>query len=158
MMHSRSIRAAVLAAASIAFIACAGVTEPSPSDPAKETYAASLGVDLSKMTKLYDDLYIQDITIGTGSTIATGDSVAAVYTGWFVNGTKFTENFNANGDDLRVVLGHVIDGWVFGVPGMKIGGKRRLVIGSDMAYGQLGRGPIPPNTTLVFDVTVTALR
>jgi FKBP-type peptidyl-prolyl cis-trans isomerases 1 len=166
MMLSRLMRRALVPVVCVAVAACSDSTQPAaPSDPAKETYAASLGVDLAQMTKVTPDLYSQDVTVGTGPTIAAGDSIAFTYSGWFVNGTLFDSNVGSAPAEVRLLQGNLIDGWVLGVPGVKVGGKRRLVIGSDLAYGAAGaRDPntgrfiIPPNTTLVFDVTIVAKR
>jgi FKBP-type peptidyl-prolyl cis-trans isomerase FkpA len=132
-------------------------TEPAgpPSNPATETYAPSLGVDISQMTKVSDALYIQDRVVGTGALIAAGDSIQVTYAGWFVNGVQFDPATGTASFPLRIGVQHVIDGWDIGVPGMRVGGKRLLVIGSDLAYGPTGYLTIGPNTTLVFTVEVT---
>jgi len=118
-----------------------------PSNPAVETYAPALGVNIAQMTKRSDNLYTQDLTVGTGTELAAGDSLEVRYTGWLVNGGRFD-----NGTiSFRIGVQQVIRGWDEGLPGMKVGGKRKLVIGSDWAYGPVGQGPIPPNATLVFD-------
>ena len=76
------------------------------------------------------------------------------YTGWLANGTRF------DGGQFAFALGTgmVIQGWDQGIQGMKVGGKRKLVIGSELGYGKSGSGPIPPNATLVFDVEVVSQR
>lgn len=138
--------------------ACALADSTQPSVPAEETYAASLGVDLSTMTKVSNDLYFKDIVVGTGSPAAgTGKTVTTYYTGYLKDGTKF--DGNVGGDSLRFVLtdgpGGVITGWVLGItaaPAMRPGGTRKLVIGSSYGYGARGSGPIPPHSTLIFDV------
>ena len=134
---------------------CLSGTDPgAASNPATETFAASLGVNLSQMTKVSNDLYYQDLVVGTGTAVATGKSVNVTYTGWFVNGTQFDSNVGGSPFPFIVGVGAVIPGWDLGLPGMKAGGKRRLVIGSSLGYGQSGYLSIPPNTTLVFDVQV----
>lgn len=146
----RHVATAIL---SVAIIACGGSTEPSaPSNPATETYATSLGVNIAQMTKVSTDLYTQDLVVGTGAVAANGKSLAVTYTGWLVNGTKFDSN--VGGQPFTLVLGFtsVIQGWQQGLVGMKVGGKRRLVIGSALGYGSSGSGSIPGNATLVFDV------
>jgi FKBP-type peptidyl-prolyl cis-trans isomerase FkpA len=118
-----------------------------PSNPAVETYAPALGVSIPQMTKRSDNLYTQDLTVGTGTELAAGDSLEVRYTGWLVNGSRF----DSGTIPFRIGVQQVIRGWDEGLPGMKVGGKRKLVIGSDWAYGPVGQGPIPPNATLVFD-------
>jgi len=137
-------------------VACGDSSTTTPelggSDPAVQVYAASLGVNLSAMTKLSKALYIQDVVAGTGAAAASGHFIAVTYTGWLANGTQFDSNVGK--DSLRFPLGQgvVIAGWDQGLVGMRVGGKRRLVIGSALAYGTQGFGSIPSNSTLVFDV------
>jgi FKBP-type peptidyl-prolyl cis-trans isomerase len=143
-------------AAGVLLLAAAGClkgTEPTNSgpgsDPATETYAASLGVNISQMTKVSDNLYIQDVAPGNGTQAAVGKSVNVKYTGWLVNGTQFDSNSIA----FPLGVGAVIPGWDLGLVGMRVGGTRRLVIGSALAYGSGGNPPvIPGNATLVFVV------
>lgn len=141
--------------------ACLDTGEPTanmPSNPATETFAASLGVNISQMTKKSDALYIQDLVVGTGTEAANGRTLQVTYTGWLVNGTQFDSNVGKATFPL-VLPGNVIAGWNLGLVGMKAGGKRRLVIGSDLAYGPSGRAPaIGPNSTLVFDVIVVSVQ
>jgi FKBP-type peptidyl-prolyl cis-trans isomerase FkpA len=118
-----------------------------PSNPAVETYAPALGVNIAQMTKRNDNLFTQDLTVGTGTELAAGDSLVVRYTGWLVNGSRF----DSGTIPFRIGVQQVIRGWDEGLPGMKVGGKRKLVIGSSWAYGPGGQGPIPPNATLVFD-------
>ena len=159
-----SARLARRAYASFALVlsaaACGGdsTTAPSePSDPATETFAASLGVNLSQMTRKSADLYIQDLVVGPGVEVTSGRIVRVTYTGWLKNGTKFDSN--VGGDTFAFKIGDhgVISGWEQGIVGMHVGGKRRLVIGSNLAYGPGGRGTIPPNATLVFDVELVSI-
>jgi FKBP-type peptidyl-prolyl cis-trans isomerase len=140
---------------------CLSGTEPAsgtPSNPATETFATSLGVNLSQMTKVSDDLYYQDLVVGTGAQAAAGKTVSVTYTGWLVNGTVFDTNVGKPVFPFILGIGQVITGWDVGVAGMKVGGKRRLVIGSNLGYGGSGNGPIPPNATLVFDVQVASVQ
>jgi len=138
-----------------------------PSDPATETFASSLGVNISQMTKISSNLYIQDVVNGAGAQATTGKSVVVFYTGWLVNGTKFDSNVGMSATDpIPLGVGDVIAGWDQGLVGMHVGGTRRLVIGSELAYGAAGRSPppgvsgpaIPPNATLVFVVQLVAVQ
>ena len=102
-----------------------------------------------------------DHVVGTGETAAAGHTVAVHYTGWLFDesapdqkGRKFDSSLDRN-SVFRFPLGqgHVIAGWDQGVAGMKVGGKRTLVIPPELGYGARGAGGvIPPNATLVFDV------
>ncbi len=123
-----------------------------PSVPATETYAASLGVNIASMTKVNDNLYIQDIVVGTGAVATTGKSVRLNYVGNLTNGSTFDSNQSGGLPAFVLGSGRVIPGWDQGIVGMKVGGKRRLVIGSALGYGPTGQGPIPPNATMVFVV------
>ncbi|MBL0938017.1 MAG: FKBP-type peptidyl-prolyl cis-trans isomerase [Gemmatimonadaceae bacterium] len=100
------------------------------------------------MTKRNDNLFVQDMPVGTGTELAAGDSLQVRYSGYLVSGSRF----DTGTISFRIGVGQVIQGWDTGVPGMKVGGKRKLVIGSSLGYGVRGSGPIPPNATLVFDV------
>ena len=150
----------VAAFGAVALIAaCSDSTSPGkPSDPASETYSTTLGINIAAMTKKSANLYYQDLTVGTGAEAVTGRSLSVVYTGWLVNGSKFDSNVGGNLFAFVLGQGQVIAGWDQGVVGMKVGGKRRLVIGSSLGYGSQGSGPIPPNATLVFDVELKALQ
>jgi FKBP-type peptidyl-prolyl cis-trans isomerase len=151
----RSLAALLL----LAGVVSCGSTEPNtPSDPATETYAASLGVDLTQMTKLTPDLYVQDKTVGTGVTAANGQTLTVAYTGYFVNGHAFDTSVGKANFSFLLGFGNVIEGWDRGLVGMKVGGTRLLVIGSSLGYGSAGSGSIPPNTTLVFTVQLLSAK
>lgn len=96
----------------------------------------------------------EDLIVGTGADAKTGMTVAVHYTGTLTDGTKFDSSLD-RGEPFTFTLGagEVIEGWDLGVVGMKVGGKRKLTIPSDLAYGEDGAGEsIPPNATLVFDI------
>ena len=140
-----------------AYAGCGGDSSSAGSDPATETFAPSLGVDLASMTKLSPDLYIKDLTVGTGPAVAKGDAITVTYTGFLANGTEFDSDVGRPLFGFTVGANQVIRGWDEGFVGIHVGGQRLLVIGSALAYGPDGRGPIPPNSTLVFTVQVAAL-
>ena len=98
-------------------------------------------------------LKVEDIKIGTGQEAATGMTVEVHYTGWLTNGDKFDSSLD-RGRPFSFGLGlrQVIKGWDQGVVGMKEGGKRRLTIPPELGYGNRKAGPIPANSTLVFEV------
>jgi FKBP-type peptidyl-prolyl cis-trans isomerase FkpA len=112
------------------------------------------------------ELQVMDLEEGTGQVAEAGAVAVVHYTGWLYDaaaedqkGRKFDSSVD-RGQPFRFPLGggRVIEGWDQGVAGMKVGGKRRLVIPADMAYGQRGAGNvIPPGATLVFDVELLGL-
>lgn len=104
------------------------------------------------------ELQIIDITEGTGDVVPEGATITAHYTGALVvDGTIFQSSHDF-GDAITFPLSGVIAGWTKGVPGMKIGGVRRLVIPADMAYGSSSPSPnIPANSDLVFDIELVAI-
>jgi peptidylprolyl isomerase len=77
------------------------------------------------------------------------------YTGWLANGTQFDSN-QTSGFRFSLGAGEVIRGWDLGVPGMKTGGTRQLIIPPALGYGASGTGPIPGNAVLIFNVTMVS--
>ena len=101
-----------------------------------------------------EGLKIEDIVVGTGAEARPGNRVTVHYVGTLTNGTKF-DSSRDRGEPFAFTLGkgEVIKGWDLGVVGMKVGGKRKLTIASELAYGERGAGGvIGPNETLVFEV------
>jgi len=110
--------------------------------------------DTSNLTTTASGLQYKDITVGAGTEAKQGDTVTVHYTGWLTDGTKFDSSVD-RGQPFSFPLGagRVIAGWDEGVAGMKEGGKRILVIPSNLGYGPSGAsGVIPPNATLIFEV------
>ena len=102
-----------------------------------------------------NQLQVTDETIGTGATAAPGDTVTVNYVGSLTNGTVFdaSANHGTAGFTFPLGAGQVIKGWDQGIVGMKVGGKRKLVIPASLGYGSAGAGNvIPPNATLIFEV------
>ena len=100
----------------------------------------------------------EDLVVGTGATAVAGDSLTVNYIGWLADGTKFDSSYDRGQPyPFRLGAGEVIKGWDEGIPGMKVGGKRRLVIPPSLAYGSAGRGSIPPNATLKFEVDLVSI-
>jgi FK506-binding nuclear protein len=117
------------------------------------TFAPALGVDLKASTKTPSGLYFRDIAPGTGTTLAPGQNVGMRYVGSFADGKVFDSNPAPKPVfSFRLGAGQVIKGWDEGLLGMKVGGKRQLVIPATLAYGPNDYGPIPGNSVLVFTV------
>jgi FKBP-type peptidyl-prolyl cis-trans isomerase FkpA len=100
-----------------------------------------------------------DLRLGTGTAATTGSVVTVHYTGWLYDdgapdkkGLQFDTSAGGTPFSITIGFGQVIGGWDQGVPGMRVGGLRRLVIPPSLAYGVSRTGPIPPNATLVFDI------
>lgn len=102
-----------------------------------------------------------DVVLGIGTAAATGKTATVTYTGWLYSDTaadhKGTQ-FDAGTFSFTLGQNQVIAGFEQGVSGMKVGGKRTLLIPSSMGYGAAGSGAIPPNAGLVFDVALTAVQ
>jgi FKBP-type peptidyl-prolyl cis-trans isomerase len=109
---------------------------------------------VSKVT----DLEIIDIKEGDGDIVPEGATITAHYTGALCKDGTIFQSSHDFGDPLTFGLDQVIKGWTSGVPGMKVGGTRRLIIPSEMAYGSVrAAANIPPNSDLVFDIELVAI-
>src|SRR5437879_6099195 len=106
------------------------------------------------------ELKIEDLKEGTGPAVKAGDTVEVHYTGWLKDGKKFDSSLDRKAPlPFTVGAGNVIKGWDQGVVGMKVGGKRKLVIPPDLAYGKLGYGKvIPPDAELTFDIELMSIK
>ena len=117
-------------------------------------FAEALGIDLAAMQQTPSGLYVQDLEEGRGLAARAGHVVVVHYTGWLPNGEQF-DSTRDGGEARSFQLGarrDVINGWEEGVAGMRIGGKRRLVVPPHLGYGARGvPGAIPPNATLVYE-------
>jgi FKBP-type peptidyl-prolyl cis-trans isomerase FkpA len=101
-----------------------------------------------------------DVVVGTGTEATTGKSVTVHYTGWLYDesradhrGLEFDSSLDG-GAPFTFIIGvtNVIQGWHQGIVGMRVGGRRTLVIPPNLAYGSTGSGPIPPNAAIIFDI------
>jgi FKBP-type peptidyl-prolyl cis-trans isomerase len=104
-------------------------------------------------------MVIEDIKVGDGVEVKKGDTVSVHYIGTLQDGTEF-DNSKKRGQPFEFTVGggQVIKGWDEGLVGMKVGGSRILVIPAEMAYGERGIGPIPPNATLVFAIELIEVK
>jgi FKBP-type peptidyl-prolyl cis-trans isomerase FkpA len=98
-----------------------------------------------------------DIKVGTGATALKGQTVTVHYTGWFTNGKKFDSSVDRKEPFQFKLESGVIQGWIDGVQGMKVGGKRQLKVPPELGYGAKDYGPIPGNSTLIFDVELLSI-
>lgn len=106
-----------------------------------------------------DELEIIDIEAGTGQEVQPGDTITAHYTGALCKNGIIFQSSHDFGGAITFGLDQVIKGWGEGVPGMKVGGMRRLIIPSEKAYGSVrAASNIPPNSDLVFDIELVGVK
>jgi FKBP-type peptidyl-prolyl cis-trans isomerase FkpA len=142
----------------VAAVGCGGKDDDRAA--ATANFSASLGVDTTALTRTPSGLRYQDLTTGEGKEATAGKAVTVHYTGWLPNGEKFDSSRDRNEPfAFTVGAGQVIAGWDEGVAGMKVGGRRKLVVPPDLGYGTAGAPPdIPPGAILVFDVELLDVR
>jgi FKBP-type peptidyl-prolyl cis-trans isomerase len=119
------------------------------SEIGRTKFDPALGIHLDSMTQRASGLYVQDLAHGTGAVAARGKSVVVRYTGWLSTGKQFDSG------EITVTLGSnkTIRAWEEGLLGMRVGGKRRLVVPPNLGYGARGAGDqIPANSVLVFEM------
>ncbi|HVX38336.1 MAG TPA: FKBP-type peptidyl-prolyl cis-trans isomerase [Gemmatimonadaceae bacterium] len=148
-------KALFILAGTLALGACKlDVAQPSdsPSDPATETFASSLGINISQMTKTSAGVYYKDVKVGTGTELTSPVTVVITYNGFLKNGALFD-----SGSQITIPLSNSVFGFQDGMMGMREGGERLIVIPSALAYGSANVQGIPPNSTLVFDVLLNQI-
>ena len=137
----------------VAFLAVVSTVESRPDDKDKTKV---------KEKKVGDAvLKYEDLKEGTGDTAQKGDVVEVHYTGWLTDKTKFDSSLDRKMPfSFKLGAKQVIKGWDEGVPGMKVGGKRKLIIPPELGYGARGAGDglIPPNATLIFEVELLKIK
>ena len=144
-----SLRALVVIALPLLLVACTDSSSTAPSAPLLP------GAPFSTT----------DLVVGTGADATAGKVVSIFYTGWIYDptktdskGTQFDSNVGGTAYSFQLGVGSVIPGFDRGVLGMKEGGRRRVVIPPDLAYGSQGNGPVPPNATIIFDIDLVSVR
>lgn len=126
--------------------------ENTPLDPSQLTFADDLNVELSRMEQIEPGLYSEDISLGSGRAAERGSRVWIHYITWLPDGTLVDASVGGPPMSFRLGEGEVIRGWERAIPGMQVGGNRRLVIRPGLAYGSRGTAKVPPGATLVFQV------
>jgi FKBP-type peptidyl-prolyl cis-trans isomerase len=140
-------RTRLILAAALVFSSVMGTT----ADPSEKA---------SGVVTTQSGLQYVDLVVGTGRQAELGDTARVHYTGWLADGTKFDSSRDRNEPfSFRIGAGRVIKGWEEGIGGMKVSGKRKLIIPPELAYGSRGAGNvIPPNATLTFEIELLDLR
>lgn len=128
--------------------------------PGGQQVSKIAGMEIPKTDAEVKTLIFEDEVVGTGAEAKAGDSVVVHYTGTLLSGKKF-DSSRDRGQPFTFTLGasEVIRGWDQGVVGMRVGGKRRLLIPSELGYGPNGAGGvIPPNAALIFDIELLEVK
>src|SRR5690349_18262214 len=120
---------------------------------------AACGQKVGQEVTTSSGLKYVDEVVGSGDRARLGKTVSVNYTGTLTDGTKFDSSFDA-GKPLEFRLGTdtIIQGWNEGIVGMQVGGKRKLIIPPQLGYGAQGKGKIPPNATLIFEIELLGVK
>jgi FKBP-type peptidyl-prolyl cis-trans isomerase FkpA len=150
------------AALLLTLAACAsGAASPGGAPGPVETtaFAPALAVDLAAMTRTPSGLFVRDLRVGDGRAAERGTQALVRYTGWLPDGTP-VDSTRAAEPPVAFRLGarEVVRGWDEGVLGMRVGGRRQLVIPPRLGYGPRAVGAVPPNAVLVFTIDLVGVR
>jgi FKBP-type peptidyl-prolyl cis-trans isomerase FkpA len=145
--HNRRVRLTSILRFLLILLLCAGSGACSDSSPASPSNSAPFSQT--------------DLRVGTGTVATSGQTLTVNYTGWFFDTSKpdqkgltFDSSIGKTAFSFTLGAGQVIEGWERGVPGMQVGGLRRLVIPPSLAYGATRSSAIPANTTLLFEIAL----
>ena len=151
----------------VALLACASHEAPTETTPAPQPLptpsvtasATASAAPATPPTQLIDDgVEVTDLRVGTGDTLQAGDVAVVHYVGTLVDGTPFDSSRSRGQPFTTPIPGRLIAGWNKGLPGMRVGGLRRLVIAPEFAYGKRAMGKIPAGSTLVFEIELLEIK
>lgn len=147
---------AALAAALVLLAACGDDTEPGAgATPTPEENGCVEGEPVTTDS----GLVIEELECGDGEAAERGQTIVVHYRGTFEDGEQFDASYDRDQPfPFTLGAGMVIQGWDEGLVGMQVGGKRKLTIPPELAYGETGQGPIPPNSTLIFEVELLEIQ
>ena len=158
MINTNIARRIVTVSALVLSSACLSGESIAPERSIEETsFASALGVNLAASTKTPNGAYYRDIVVGTGAVVATGQNISVRYTGWLSNGVQFDSNVSSGSPlTFKLGAGEVIDGFDEALAGIRVGGRRQIIVPPSLGYGPYDYGPVPGNSILVFNVEVVA--
>ena len=157
MTPIRHARLLVLWLASTIAPSCA--SSSAPASIAGTAFSPELAVDTTTMTPIRGGGWYRDLQVGSGPEAMRGQTIGVYYIGMFPNGTEFDVTRAPEAPArIRLGSGQVIAGWDRGIPGMRVGGQRLLVLPPSLAYGSSGNARIPPNSVLVFLIELVEVR
>ncbi len=157
--RSGAITLVLLVGATAALAGCASTPwQGTDLDPAEVTYAADLEVDFSQMEQIEPGLYVEELVEGSGRAASRSSRVWIHYITWLADGTLIDTSVGGEPFAFRLGGDEVIEGWNRAIPGMQIGGNRKLVVRPGLAYGSRGTAGVPPGSTLVFQVELVDTR
>ena len=128
------------------------------SDNTNTSKAPVGGAEIGESKVTSSGLKITELVLGDGQEAIPGTNVSVNYKGTLENGKEFDSSYGRGPFGFSLGGGMVIKGWDEGVAGMKVGGKRKLVIPPELGYGTKGIGPIPPNSVLIFEVELLSVK
>jgi peptidylprolyl isomerase len=149
-----------LIASCAVFALCVPLVALAAATPAPKALRPKAASMVGKTVTTKSGLKYVDLVIGKGPMPKPGQTISVLYTGRLTNGTVFDSTGSRNNEPFEtpIGVGQVIKGWDEGMLTMRVGGKRRLTIPPTLGYGSEPQGPIPPNSTLIFDVTLLAIK